>query len=179
MSTVEKENTITEEDLDYDSDLEVDPHNLHEEWLKQVHLENKYGKLLVVANKNLSNAAEHVKITRSGLIKECKENRKGGKTPTDKDAESYYRLHPKHKRAKREQIQAEYEYGMMQNAVWRIQTRKLEIQELWKMYCAEYFTSDIASPRDFDKELIENMRKRQARDKIKRAHRLTKSRRTK
>ena len=114
---------------DSDTDVAVDPDDLVEEWLRLSSTFHNYQKELAKANKRAKEANERVKVTRSKLRKQAKED--GAKTESEK--EDFYRTHDDHMKAKQEQIDAEYESDLVNAAVssfYRKETAMLEVGKL-------------------------------------------------
>lgn len=122
--------------FDFEQDLQINPDELDVEWLGQASLHMRYGKASSEANRKLKNAEQHVKVIRSQLIKEAKET-----IPkcTDTMAEAFYRDHPRHKKAKEDAIEAEYEANLLQNAVFSCSQRKTALEELVRLFSLGYF----------------------------------------
>ena len=163
-------------DHNYEVDLEIDQHQLDQEWLNQPNLFMKYAEAQAEAKRILDNAHEHVKVTRSKLVRECKSNFPKATGP---EIEAYYREDKRHRRAKDKMIEAEYDYSLMCGAVQGFHMRKRALEDLVRLWAGEYYSSP-RSPKDVDPEHDTNVKKKAARDKIRgRSTRTRKSRRTK
>lgn len=164
-------------DKEYENDLKIDPDKLDQEWLNQSNLFMKYAEMAAEAKKKMDEAAENVKVVRSVLIKECKYK---FKKATAQEVEAYYREDKRHKSAKQKQIQAEFEYNILNNAVFAFHQRKTALENLTKLWVGQYYSSPQAN-EDTDNEKISEMRKKASRDKIRNGpvRKIKKSRRTK
>lgn len=155
------------EDLtEYEQDMEIDIDNLHHEWLRQPILYAKYSKLVTKAKKKVSIKHEKVKVVRSELIKKCK---KLYDKPTMQDVESFYRRNKKHKRAKEELTQAEYEFDMLQHTISTLQQRRSALENLVRLHLAQYFEGP-SEPRSLEAaRFVNTEKKRITRNKIKKS----------
>jgi hypothetical protein len=142
--------------------------------LKQPQLYRKYAELKADAKLKLNKAHENVKVVRSELVLKAK---RGGEEllgckATDPVTEAYYRTHEKYKKAKEEMIQAEYEYNILEGAVWSFQQRKEALENEVKLWAGSYFAGPT-EPRDtkklnikerandaLDKKATENLNKK-------------------
>lgn len=130
-----------ESELDYNADLKVDIDNLDEEWLRHPRLCMDYVKAAAEARKVARKAEQKVKVIRSQLVKEAK---KILEKPTDKIIEAYYRDDKRHKSAKDEWIEAEYQAAILEGAEKTFSfQRKASLEELGNFWEKGYF----ASPR--------------------------------
>jgi hypothetical protein len=116
-------------EFNYDKDTAVDPDDLVEEWLGLSNMFFNYNKELAGQEKKVKKAHEKVKVTRSRLLKEAKEQ--GAKN--DAEREAYYRQHDDHQEAKKELIDAEYDRDLVKGAIgsfYRKETAMLEVGKL-------------------------------------------------
>lgn len=116
-------------EFDYDKDTAIDPDDLVEEWLGLSNTYYNYCKELGKKEKAAKEAHEKVKVTRSRLRKQAKEE--GAKTESEK--EDFYRTHQDHIDAKQEWIDAEYERDLVKGAVgafYRKETGMVEVGKL-------------------------------------------------
>ena len=105
--------------------------------MKQSSICNKYGVAAKAALALQREAEEEVKVARSQLIKGFKE--KNSKA-TGQEIEAYYRLHPKHKKAKENAIKAEFKANVLDVAYNRFQfDRKAALEHEVTLYLAGYF----------------------------------------
>lgn len=140
----------------YQEDLRIDPDYLDTEWLNQPKLASKYGKIWAQAQKKVAEAEENIKVIRAELIAQVTENPEkylgSGMKATVATIEAYYRNHKKHKEAKQEWIEAQYEANMAEVAKWEIgNSRKTALENLVKLHGQNYFAGP-AIPHDLTKE---------------------------
>ena len=150
--------------MDYENDMRIDEASLDLEWLEQGALAHKYGEHWADCVRALTLAEEKVKLVRSELIKKAHENAEEifdlaeGKSPTGPMVESYYRNHKRHKEAKDEWIQAQYEANVAETAKFEVsRTRKSALENLVQLHGQNYF----AGPR-MPKNLMEKRKEREA-----------------
>jgi len=113
--------------------------------------------------------AETVKIVRSELVLEANT---ALTKPTGPNVEAYYRNHSKHKNAKEEQIQAEYERDLMFAAKSAIYMKKATLENLTRLAALGWFSAPI-SPRSFEElsDLVEKRQNQNADKKVRQASR--------
>jgi len=125
----------------YNEDVAIDLDNLHEEWRTHAQTRKDYADEVSYMEKVVKQAHEHVKVTRSRLIKLAKQD----KTLTsDALRETFYRTHPDHVEAKDDHIDAEYELGMAWNVLKSFDDRKFALENHVKLWSRNYF----ATPRE-------------------------------
>lgn len=141
---------------DYERDSSIDPDALDVEWMQQANLAYIYGKAKAEAKKAMDLAWEHVKVTRSRLIKIKKEDDPKATGPI---VEAYYRDHPDHKKAKQDFIDAEYEYNMADVAAGVISYQKrTALEQAVKLAYINYFATP-ADPRNLAEEIAKKSEK--------------------
>lgn len=150
-------------ELNYEEDTSTDLYNLHKEWLRQSSLMMQYGKEAALAKKKMQNAHERVKVIRSSLVKSIKKLKPNLTGP---QIEAYYRTHPRHKKAKKKHIDAEYNYNMILAAVDALRHKKAGLEDLVRLHGQQYF-SDPNVPKDFEPEQFERLKSKSAKDRVK------------
>ncbi len=147
--------------LNYYEDLEIDVNNLDQEFIKQPIITMRYGDLYADMQKERDEAHEDVKIIRSELIVECKENQSKATGPI---IEAYYRTHEKHKKAKENLINTEHRLLRAKNAYEQFQfTRSKSIEKLADLHM-KGLLSDVKQPKkDVKKDRHTNATNRQRR----------------
>jgi len=146
--------------MDYEKDMKIDETALDVEWFEQAPLALRYGKYWARARRNLTIAEEKIKVVRAELIKLANLNpdKYLGKDvkPTGPNVEAFYRNHSRHKAAKDEWIEAQYNLNMIEVAKNEISfTRKAALENLVKLHGQGYF----AGPK-MPRNLTEEMQKR-------------------
>lgn len=151
--------------MDYEKDMYIDEDALDIEWLEQAELGRKYGEHWADCVRRLMIAEENVKLVRAELIKKAHEDAEKifglpeGKSPTGPMVESYYRNHKKHKAAKEEWIQAQYEANTAETAKFEAsRTRKAALENLVQLHGQNYFAGP-RMPRDLVKKREEREKK--------------------
>lgn len=142
-------------ELNFESDIEIDPDALDVEMLRHASLFYKYSKHEAEVKYNLALAQERVKTIRSELIKEA------GLDKTIKNAqqtEAYYRNDIEYQKAKKEAIEAEYEANMAGAAVWAFNQRKITLENLVKLAAMDYFARP-SEPRNLQSEVNKEKQK--------------------
>lgn len=141
--------------MNYETDIRIDETALDVEWLEQASLAMKYGKIYAIAKRRLTEVDEKIKVIRAELIKRANEDPKRcckKDKPNAADIEAYYRNHERHKKAKEEWIEAQYELDMAEIAKNEISfTRKAALENMVKLYVANYFAGPNM-PRDITAE---------------------------
>jgi len=150
-----KINEMIEKDINYDRDIQIDDAALDLEWCGQAELAMKYGKHWVKCKNVLSEAEEKVKVVRAELINRVNSNPMkfcNKEKPNAADIESYYRRHLRHKEAKQELLEAQFELSMAEIAKNEISfTRKVALENLVKLHGQEYFAGP-KMPRNLTEE---------------------------
>ena len=147
--------------MDYELDIEIDEDFLDIECLEQPGLALKYGKHWARCQRKLTQAEEKIKVIRAELIKQANDNPNKylgrGVKPTGANVEAYYRMHPKHIKAKDEWVQAQYECNVAAAAKSEFSfARKTSLELLVQLHGQNYF----AGPR-VPHNLSEEREKRQ------------------
>lgn len=147
--------------MNYKRDLEIDVDALDVEWAGQAALSMKYVKHYAKCRKRLTLAEEAIKVIRAELIKRANSDPVrfcNKEKPNAADIEAYYRNHPKHKAAKNEWVEAQYEFTMAEGAKNEFSfTRKASLENLVTLHGQEYF----AGP-NVPRNLHDEMEKRKA-----------------
>lgn len=124
-------------EFDFENDVAIDLDDLHTEWKNHAEIRYKYAKEISYLDKVAKKSREKVKVIRSKLTKEAKENGAGNAQLQ----EAYYRTHEDHIKAKEEQIDAEYELSMAWNALNGFDDRKIALENEVKLWTRNYFSS--------------------------------------
>lgn len=123
-------------EIDFESDMAIDPSALDVEWIEQPVLFMKYSRMHTMAVRRAKRKSERVKTKRSELVKEA---RIRGEAKNAQDVEAYYRMHPVYKELKKECIDAEYEAEMLGCAIFALHQRKATLENMVRLLAAEYF----------------------------------------
>lgn len=149
---------MSENELNYEEEIEIDPQALDVEWLDQPRRFLKYSRHEAETKRKLALAHENLKVIRSQLIKEAQEVLAKATAPT---IEAYYRDHQKHIEAKQQFIDAEYEANIASSAVFAFQQRKMALENLVRLGGMDYFARPT-EPRDLPVEVDRFKKAREA-----------------
>lgn len=160
-----KDFEFDEEKFDYELDTEIDKNHLDEELECQHSLFMKYSKLSKLAKRVYDFKWEEVKKIRSRIIKEIKtEDAKA----TVQIIEAGYRTDERHIEAKKEMIEAEYQWNIMDGAVMSLHQRKASLQNLIQLYLNEYWADGASGNIDGEtRTAYEKHQKSKAKEIIK------------
>lgn len=165
---------------EFENDVKIDPGQLDVEWLEQSMLFRKYSDLKAEASKAAKMAHEHLKTVRSELRLEAAEGGKEllGVKDTNDNIDAWVRSHPRYKEAKQEQIEAEFEYEMLDGAVFAFHQRKAALENLVSLLNANYFAKP-REPRDIEQEysVVEQARNKTRKRASEKAKRVSRKRR--
>ncbi len=153
--------------MNYETDLRIDETALDVEWLEQASLAMKYGRYYAIARRNVTEAEEKVKVTKAELISEANEDPVGccnKEKPNAADIEAFYRNHERHKEAKKEWVDAQFELDMAEVAKNEFSfTRKAALENLVILHGQQYFAGPRV-PRDLHEQ--REIRQKQINEKI-------------
>lgn len=161
------------DDVNFAEDMEIDKLNLDEECLRQASLYMQYSELAAQAKHDYETAWEREKVLRSRLILEAKDE---GGAKNQQQAEAYFRAHPDHKDAKREKLEAERIYNLLNGAVFAIQQRKTMLEMLVRLWSGEYFSTPVHEP--IPRKKLEEHQSKKGNRRLASASRGTGNRRT-
>ena len=166
--------------LDFQADLAINPDELDIAALEQSNLAMKYSREAAHYSRIVKKCQEKVKVTRSKLIKEVNDDPEKclgkGQKATGPNQEAYYRDHPSHIAAKKELIDAEYQYDLVKAAADHVAFQRSKmIQVLSSLLNAEYFAAP-GFARDLKKEWD---RRKHKKDMNERANEVAPRRRSK
>lgn len=131
-------------ELNFEEDMYIDESNLDVEMLEQSDLTIKYGRYLALCKKKAAQCEENVKLVRSELMNNASGNPdllESG-NPTVGNLEAYYRSHKRHKRAKEEKIEADFELELANIAYSAVHARKFALENMIKLYSLNYFAAN-------------------------------------
>lgn len=146
--------------MNYEIDVQIDESALDVEWLNQSSLAMKYGRNWAECYRKNQQAEEHIKLTRSKLIKEV--TNVEGKPPTGPVIEAFYRNHKKHIKAKEEWVETQYQLNIADIAKKEIGvTRKAALQNLVELHKQQYFAGP-SIPRDLSFETTQKEKQKRS-----------------
>ncbi len=126
---------MTESEPSYEHDLAIDPDTLDEDWLAQPGLYMRYAQAHAQAIRERDQVWERLKVRRSQLIKEAKEN--GASNAVLQEA--YYRDHQDHKDLKQGLIDTDYQVNILQGVVVAFAHRKQALENEVKLWLGQYY----------------------------------------
>ncbi len=143
--------------MNYEQDMHINETALDIEWLNQARTALKYGRNWAECKQRLTLTEENIKLVRSELIKEVNEDPVEylgeGVKPIDRNVEAYYRNHLRHKAAKSEWIEAQFEANVAEIAYKEFSwARKAALENLVKLHGQQYFAGPSV-PRDLTEEI--------------------------
>lgn len=122
--------------------IEIDKHNLDEEWVDQPRRFRKYSRLLAAAKKKVSLAKAYYELTQAELSVDIKTNPHAHglqKAPSDPVVKNLVLMHKKTQKAKLALIEAEYEEDQLKADVGALAQRKSALQDLVILQVQDYF----------------------------------------
>ena len=141
--------------MNYEDDMRIDETSLDIEWLEQASLAMRYGRHFAECRRTLFRVEEKIKVTRAELIAEANEDPVeccNKEKPNAADIEAYYRNHKRHKEAKKEWLEAQFELDIADIAKNEISfTRKVALENLVRLHGQQYFAGPKL-PRDLSWE---------------------------
>lgn len=133
---------MPDEENEYQKDLEIDEFNLDKEWLEQSNRYMKYAELCADAERDMNEIHEELKVTRSELVTECKEE---DPKATGPEIEAYYRTATSHKDLKDQFLTAQHNFRIMETAVRAFYMRKVALENLVRLQLSSFY-GDPTSP---------------------------------
>jgi len=129
---------MTEENLSFEEDLNMDLDNLHEEWRTHASTRYKYASEVSYLDRVLKKVGEELATVKARLIQECKsQNAKA----TVQQIDAFCIENETHIAVKEKQIDAEYELNMAKNALKAFDDRKNALENEVKLWSGNYFSS--------------------------------------
>ncbi len=143
--------------MNYEQDIIIDAEALDVEWINQARTALKYGRHWAECKQELTLTEENIKLVRSELTKEANEDSDKylgeGVKPTGINIESYYRNHKRHKAAKQEWVDAQFEADVAEIAYKEFSyARKAALENLVKLHGQQYFAGPSV-PRNLTEEI--------------------------
>jgi len=149
------------EDINFEKDMEIDPHSLDLELLNHSKIATKYISIAKQYSKIAKRAYEKVKTIRSELTLEAAAEGITYKGTTVKATtqtiEAYYRNHPSYKKAVKDMLNKQHEAEVLESIVFTIKDRKECLSELQHLMFQEYFSTP-KEPRDITRKFNKRVR---------------------
>lgn len=155
-------------EYDYEKDMEINEFELEKEWLNQANLYMKYADAAAQAEAEMLEAHEDVKVCRSELIQECKEDNPKATGP---EIEAYYRTDKNHQELKQTWIEAQTNFRLLDSAVKAMYMRKSALENLVRMTLSGYY-GEPDNPEG-DPNFTKRVRQKDTREKIRKRSRRT------
>lgn len=156
----------TEELLDYEQDVRIDPNGLDVHWLEQPELMRKYAKHMALMEKMRDEAKERLEAGKARIEKSIRSDpeKYGLLKPTEAAIQSTIILQPEYQELSQQYIDAKYEHSIAVGAVKAIEQKKSALESLVRLQGQGYFAGPKA-PRDLDieyREHLERLEKKKA-----------------
>lgn len=150
-----KNSSIKEEDFyleegQIERDLSINQNSLIEEFLEQPSRYSYYASLFADSKKDLDEAEEHEKVTRSKIIIELKEL---DPKMTIQVIEASYRTDDRHVKAVAKTIEAEHTHNILQGVLEAFRQRKSSLENVARLKYSE-FNAEPKAP-GYDKAALE------------------------
>lgn len=154
--------------MNYEKDMEIDPSALDVEWMEQPKLMMSYSRNAAEAKRMADLASERLKVVEAELDRDIRMNPEafGISKTTETGIKSTIILQDTYQQAKKELIDAEYEYEMAKQATFAISARKEALENLVRLFALQYFAGPNL-PRDLNKEWEEHLKQQEADSHIK------------
>ena len=137
-----KEVMEQEKSEDFNSDLKINKYRLDEECLSHSTRYAYYSEAQAVAKSNVSKQKDNLElVTAEANIRIRKEKSESGEKVTESLIVSYLTMDNEVQKAKSELREAEEVYARLSVAVSAMETRRSELDNLVKLYCAGYFST--------------------------------------
>lgn len=137
-----KEVMEQEKSEDFNSDLKINKYRLDEECLSHSTRYAYYSEAQAVSKSNISKQKDNLElVTAEANIRIRKEKSESGEKVTESLIASYLTMDKEVQKAKSELREAEEVYARLSVAVSAMETRRSELDNLVKLYCAGYFST--------------------------------------
>jgi hypothetical protein len=145
--------------------LQIDLNRLDEEWVNQPIKHREYTEDAADARREHDEFKAELEVVKAEISKEIRESAEG-KKPTEKAIEAEIVLHPKHKKAVQNLIDAKHRLDVMGGLVDASDQRKTALGKLVDLFLADYFSRPRASSQS--KERMEEVERKAVRRKGRR-----------
>ena len=146
-----------------DSDFQIDPYCLDEEWVKQPDTFRKYSEALAEAKRDFEEAKNRLAVVRAetDLTVRKKPSKYGLDKLTEGVIKAAVEIDEGVVKAEADVVEARYEVNLLEAAVGSLDHRKRALSDLVSLHLADYYSKPVA--RFEDREAAEDMGKQQAR----------------
>lgn len=158
-----KAETLEKQDNSFEQDLSINKYKLDEECLSHSSRYAYYSEAQTVAKSNVSKAKDNLEyVTAEANLRIRKEYAEKGEKFTEAVITSQLTLDKGVNEAKKELREKEEVYSRLTVAVQAMETRRSELDNLVKLYCAGYFSSvntDGSIRKGINEQTSSNIRK--------------------
>ena len=162
--------------LNYEQDIQIDPHALEIEWMKQADLRIKYGEALAKSNRDRDLVKEKVALIKAALdlqarteesiqVQIGKLDSKGKLTVTETAIATWVTLHEDYQEVLKEYHESKYQAEILDNVVKAFDQRRNALENLVSLWKGNYFAGPKEPkelPRgEIQKEAVSKTAKRQ------------------
>jgi len=128
--------------LNYEQDLQIDPHGLEKEWMDQPRRMFLYAERLAEAERERNRAKEHLDVTEAQLDKIARSDPAPADLPksTETAVRNWVIQHPDRAVAVEQLREAEYEMSLLRGAVNAMQARKSALENLVRLHLSKYYS---------------------------------------
>ncbi len=146
---------MSDMNLNYEQDVEIDSEALDVEWINQPSLMYKYAKHAAEMKQQMDDAKEKTEVVKARLDKDVRNDpsKYGLKKITETAIQGAITLMDEYQDVYKDYSDARYEYGVSMAAVNATDQRKSALENLVKLLCASYFAGPQA-PRDLSQEYL-------------------------
>lgn len=154
-------------ELDYKTDLEIDPDALDVEWLNQAQTFMKYAVEATEARAKLDRAKENLDVVKAeqDAIVRAELTKAGGKV-TEAIVYSAIIQKPAYREASENVIEKKYDADLLISAVRAFDQRKETLENLVRLQGQQYFAGPT-EPRDLSREATKRIKQKEAKDVVK------------
>ncbi len=139
------------DDLDFEMDFIIDKRNLEMELVVLPETQKKYSMGLALLRNEKKELHEQVKVLRSELSQECKENNSKATAP---QVEAYYRTNEGFKELNLQLKTKEVQIETMQQYIWDLSAKRKSLDLLVKLYGCNYW-NEMDAPRPIGRQMEE------------------------
>jgi len=141
-------------DFNYDKDLTIDIHKLHEEWNQQSHLFMRYAEEAADAKLTMDRLKERVDVVKAELDTEIRKNpdRYGIVKLTEGQVQSHIVMDVKYREAMAEYLESRHQYDLLSAAVRAMDQKRSALENLVRLHGQQYFSVPQVTTDDWAEE---------------------------
>lgn len=154
--------------MEYQKDIIIDENALDIEWLEQPRMMLNYAQHATTLENKLNFTKNALEIVKAEIDKDIRSNPEKFDIVkvTETVVQNTILTQPIYQEALSEYLEIKYEYDMAKVAVRAFEQRKTALENLVKLYGAQYFAGPSA-PRDITKEWEAHEKQKQSNRKVK------------